>query len=95
MHRDKADEVLESLESLLGILEQSEVEAESPIASVAFAFRVRRSVEVVNQDDRIQADVLRGALQYPDGLLGSSDQEDRFAGGRAGRHPACARLRSG
>ncbi len=27
MHRDKPDEVLESLERLLGILEQSEVEA--------------------------------------------------------------------
>jgi hypothetical protein len=78
MHRDEPDEMLESLEGLLGILEQSEIEAKSIIVFGDYVFRMSRTLKIVNNDDRVEADVLRGALEDSDRLLLSQDVERIF-----------------
>ena len=78
MHRDKFDEVLESLEGLLGILEESKVQAKSTIGSDVLVFCACRTVQIVNKDDRVETDVLRGALEDFDRLLPTQDVERIF-----------------
>ena len=78
MHGDELDELLEPVEGLLGILEQPEVEAKSTLVAAAAALRASRTVKIVNEQDRVESDVLRGALKDPDRLLLSQDVERIF-----------------
>ena len=59
IHGDEAEEFLEPRQGLLGLLDQAQVE---PKAAITAGFSVRMGVVVVDQDDRIVADQVRGAL---------------------------------